>query len=99
MKKKDILVTVAHGSEEIETVTIVNILRRAGANVTLAKVGGKIEAGFQCKMSRGVTLVADTELRFPKINARTFDAIVIPGGLEGAKSMADDPTLIRMLTE
>lgn len=37
---KNVLVPVADGSEELETVAIVDVLRRAGANVTLAAIKG-----------------------------------------------------------
>ena len=57
------LVPVASGSEEIETVTIVDVLRRAGADVTLAKVATKAnDEDLKCLMSRGVNLVADTTI-------------------------------------
>ena len=53
--EKYVLVAVADGSEEIETVTIVDTLVRAGAKVVLASVG----ASLSVTCSRGVKLVAD----------------------------------------
>ena len=54
---KKALVPVAEGTEELEAVTIIDILRRAGADVTVASVGE-----LQVRASRGVTLVADTTI-------------------------------------
>ena len=56
---------MADGSEEIETVTIVDVLRRAGAIVELSKVTNitdiaSIKSKFDCKLSRGVHLTADS---------------------------------------
>ena len=63
---KTVLVPVAGGSEEIETISVVDILRRAGAEVTLAKVEKdwkKKECGdLKCLLSRGVTIMADESL-------------------------------------
>ena len=51
---KKVLIPIAPGFEEIETITIVDILRRAGARVILAgTVGGVLEG------SRGVKIVPD----------------------------------------
>jgi putative intracellular protease/amidase len=68
-KRPLVLVTVSDGSEEIETMTIVDVLRRAGAVVELTKVEDPNVKGtlketewHLCKMSRGVTIAADTYL-------------------------------------
>lgn len=65
------------GSEEIETICIVDVLRRAGAHVTLAS----IEANrLEILMSRSVKLVADVLLAdVPESDC--FDLIAIPGTL------------------
>ena len=52
---KNVLVTVADGIEEIETVTIVDTLVRSGATVVVASVSNSL----QVTCSRGVKLVAD----------------------------------------
>lgn len=60
MKTPNILVAVAHGSEEIETVGVIDTLVRAEANVTVGKVLSQEETGstdLLCKMSRGVKIV------------------------------------------
>ena len=63
ISSKAVLVPVASGSEEIETVTIVDVLRRAGADVTLAKVATKQNGqDLKCLMSRGINLIADASL-------------------------------------
>jgi len=52
------LVPVANGSEDIETVTIVDVLRRAGVEVTVASV----ETDLTITLSRGCRLTADARL-------------------------------------
>lgn len=72
-----VVIPVANGSEEMETVTIVDILRRAGWDVVLAGIQG---AGA-VTASRGVKLIPDAQ--WEKIDLSTFDMIVLPGGMDG----------------
>ncbi len=53
--QRKVVVAVANGSEEIETVTIIDTLRRANIEVNVSKVGD--EESLECLMSRGVKLV------------------------------------------
>ncbi len=69
---KTVLVPVANGSEEIEAVTIIDVLRRAGAEVTVASV----EDSLQVEMSRQVRVVADKLIS--DCATETFDAIALP---------------------
>ena len=72
-----VLVPIADGSEEIETVCIVDTLVRAGAIVTLVSISGS--AAVKC--SRGVSIIADTMIH--SLSTDDFDAIAIPGGMPG----------------
>jgi 4-methyl-5(b-hydroxyethyl)-thiazole monophosphate biosynthesis len=87
---KKVLVPIADGSEEIEAVCIIDTLRRAGAEVTVASVDG-----LQVTASRGVKLVADA--RIADCTSRTYDCIVLPGGMPGAEHFRDSAELIGML--
>ena len=74
-----VLVLVAPGSEEIETVAIVDTLVRGGIEVVLASccpTGAR-----QIRASRGVQLVADCHL--DELTSRDFDAMVVGGGGAG----------------
>lgn len=85
-----VLVPIADGTEEIEAVTIIDILVRAGAQVTVASVGE-----LQVTASRGVKLVADKSI--DDCRGESFDLIALPGGLPGADNLRDCPALIEML--
>ena len=87
---KTVLVPIADGTEELEAVTIIDVLRRAGAQVTVASV-----ASLQITASRGVKLVADCLI--DECKGKTFDLIVLPGGLPGAEHLRDCASLINML--
>jgi 4-methyl-5(b-hydroxyethyl)-thiazole monophosphate biosynthesis len=87
---KKVLVAIADGTEELEAVTIIDILRRAGADVTVASVG---KSDVIC--SRGVRLTADAMIS--DCEGNEYDLIVLPGGLPGAEHMRDCAELIEML--
>lgn len=87
-----ILVPVADGNEEIEVVTIVDTLRRAACDVTVASVTG--QRRIVC--SRSVVLEADTLLS--GLADAGWHAIVLPGGMPGAEHLRDCARLIDLLT-
>ena len=85
-----VLVPVADGSEEIEAVTIIDVLRRAGAEVTVASVND-----LQITASRGVRLVADCLIN--ECLDRQYDLVVLPGGMPGAEHLRDNQDLKTIL--
>ena len=86
-----VLVPVANGSEDIETVTIIDVLRRGGVEVTVASIHGEklITAARGCKL--------EADVLFTELGDSLFDAVVIPGGIPGAEAMRDHPPLIDLL--
>ena len=88
---KHVLVPVADGTEEMEAVIIIDVLRRAGAEVCVASVmHEKIITA-----SRGVRIAADSLLR--EHQHRSWDMIVLPGGMPGAERLGNDPQLKEIL--
>ncbi|NIM17226.1 MAG: DJ-1 family protein [Candidatus Aminicenantes bacterium] len=87
---KKVLVPIADGSEELEAVAIIDILRRAGADVVVASVDQ-----LQITASRGVKIVAD--LLISQCMNETYDLIGLPGGMPGAEHLRDSVELVRML--
>ncbi len=85
-----VLVPLAEGCEEIEAVTIIDILRRANFEVVAA---GLTEGPVRA--SRGVTLVPDTTL--DKVLHQEFDAIALPGGGPGAEHLRRDHRILGLL--
>ena len=69
---KTVLVPLGNGTEEMEAVTIIDVLRRAGATVTVASV----EPDLVVKCSRDVKIVADELIG--QAADRQFDLIVLP---------------------
>lgn len=90
MERPKILVPLAHGFEEIEAVTIIDILRRAGAWVTVAGQHEKQITG-----SHGITISADILLAEATNNL--WDWIVIPGGTLGVENLIHDEDLTLIL--
>ncbi len=86
-----ILVPLAPGFEEVEACTIIDLLRRAEVQVTTAAIG----TSTQVKGSHGIAFEADTLLE--KINAQSFEGVVLPGGLPGTTNLAECTTLGEMI--
>ena len=81
-----VLVPLAQGCEELEAVTIIDLLRRAGITVITAGLDSE-----PVKASRGTVLIPDTNL--DAVMAQEFDMIVLPGGLPGADHLNHDPRI------
>ena len=76
------LVPIANGTEEMEAVIIIDTLRRAEFEVTVAGLtAGTIEA------SRGVKLVAD--VLWDDIQPADYDIILLPGGFDGTVAFCE----------
>jgi len=89
---KTVLVIFADGSEELEAITIVNILRRAGITVTLA---GLTDGAL--KGSRGVTILPDSTLD-EAINQH-YDMVVLPGGQPGTNHLKADARVLQLVQQ
>jgi 4-methyl-5(b-hydroxyethyl)-thiazole monophosphate biosynthesis len=81
-----VLVPLAEGFEELEAVTIIDILRRADIKVVVAGLkSGPVKA------SRGTVVVPDTDL--DSALKDDYDMVVLPGGLPGAENLNNDPRI------
>jgi len=94
---KRILTLLAPGFEEIETITPVDLLRRAGAEVTLAS----LEDEPLVTGRSAITLRAETSLAALGEEAAGFDLLLLPGGPGVAALRADSrlPALARSYAE
>ena len=88
--RRRVLVPVAEGSEELETIGIVDTLRRSGAEVTVASV-----QDYEIIASRKVKLIADKLIS--DCTEEEYDLIALPGGLPGAEYLRDSKILTDML--
>lgn len=87
-----VLVPVANGSEEMEALNLIDVLRRAGANVIVASVEDKLQIVTR---RHKFNLIADTML--DEAAKMEFDLIVMPGGLPGAQKFASTQKLVDLL--
>lgn len=84
------LVPLAEGCEELEAVTIIDLLRRAKVEVVVAGLKpGTVRA------SRGTVILPDTTLE-DALHA-SYNLVALPGGLPGADHLADDARIIGLL--
>lgn len=85
-----VLVPLAQGVEELEAVTIVDLLRRAGIEVVTAGLDAAPVKG-----SRGTVLLPDTTL--DGAIGREYDMLVLPGGQPGATHLEQDARIVSLV--
>ncbi|WP_373070000.1 DJ-1 family glyoxalase III [Sulfurimonas sp.] len=89
----DVLVPLAKGFEEIEAVTIIDVLRRGGVDVTVASIGDHAHV----EGANGIVLVSDSDMK--NVDSDVFDMVVLPGGWGGTHALADDEHVQKILKE
>ncbi len=84
------LVPIAPGFEEIEAVSIIDVLRRAQIDVVSAALDSNPVTG-----AHQIVLSADTLLE--KVRPGDFSAIILPGGMPGSKNLMNSRTMIEFI--
>jgi 4-methyl-5(b-hydroxyethyl)-thiazole monophosphate biosynthesis len=87
-----ILMPIAEGFEEIETITVIDVLRRAGITVVTAGLQGSMP-----KSARGVQIMTDK--KFSDIKPEEFDGIVLHGGDPGWRNLGNSQRLLNIIKE
>lgn len=93
---KKVLIPISNGSEEIEAVTIIDVLRRAGAEVTVASV--EPSDGLRICAAQGTNILADCTISECLNDKNTlWDLIAVPGGLPGSEHLAASKELDQLI--
>jgi len=87
-----VLIPLAQGCEELEAITIVDLLRRAEINVTTVGLNSDVVVA-----SRGTRLVPDDQLE--NVLNQSFDMLILPGGLPGADHLNQDKRIHALLNQ
>lgn len=85
-----VLVPLANGCEELEAITIIDLLRRANIEVITASLEAAPVQG-----AHNITITADTTLA--AVMEDSFDLLVLPGGLPGADYLNADPRIHQLI--
>ena len=86
------LVILAPGFEEIEAITIIDLLRRAEIEVTVSGLtAGNITGSHE------ITIVPDTDLQ--NVNHQEYDLLILPGGQPGTNNLKANPTVLNWVRE
>ena len=87
-----ILIPISNGFEEIETITVIDVCRRAQIEITIAAVEEINTIG-----AHNVTIIADCMIE--QTNSKDFDMIVLAGGLPNAFTLAENKKVQSLLKE
>ena len=90
---KRVLVPLATGFEEIEAVSIIDILRRAGIDVIVAAVSSRLEV----QGANGININSD--ILIEDVDSTTLDMIVLPGGWGGTDILATNKIVQEIIKE
>lgn len=88
-----VYIFLANGFEEIEGLTVVDLLRRAGIDIEMVS----IEEGIHVTGSHNITVKADTLFKKAKIDEA--DMLVLPGGLPGTINLLHHVELVEKIKE
>lgn len=86
---KKVAVLLANGFEEIEALTVVDVVRRAGIECDMISISEEFVIG-----AHNITVKAD---KLYSENIKDYDMIVFPGGLPGADNLAKDERVIQIV--
>lgn len=81
----NVAVFLAEGFEEIEALTVVDILRRADITTHMVTVAAEENAALTVTGSHGITVTAD--MKITELDFAALDMIVLPGGMPGTKNL------------
>jgi 4-methyl-5(b-hydroxyethyl)-thiazole monophosphate biosynthesis len=88
----NVIVPLAHGFEEIEAVTIIDLLRRAGINVTTAYLGENPVSGAH-------NIIVNADINIKEAYPADFGCIALPGGMPGSNNLKENSSVISMVKE
>jgi len=88
-----VLIPLAAGFEEIEAVSIIDILRRGGIEVLVASLNEKT-------LVKGAnTITIETDIQLKDVSSDTLEMVVLPGGWDGTHALAEDENVQNLLKE
>ena len=90
---KTILIPIATGFEEIEAISLIDVLRRAEINVITAS----LEDNLEVQGAHNIKVIADTSIQ--NITSEDIDMILLPGGWGGTKLLAQDSFVQNLLKD
>ena len=86
-----VLIPLANGFEDVEAITVVDVLRRGGVEVVTASIHDKRVV----KSAHGIRMEADA--LFGDVKGDAYEAIVLPGGGEGTENLKRDAAVAERL--
>lgn len=88
---KSVAVLMANGCEEVEALTVVDVMRRAGVKCDMVSIGDIEVIG-----DHNIKIIADKRI---DDGLDEYDLIVLPGGLKGTRNLQNSPKVIEAVKE
>lgn len=90
---KKVCIFLANGHEEVEALTVVDLLRRASIDITMVS----IEEDNTITGAHNIKIIADK--KFEDIDYSDMDMLILPGGMPGTNNLAKHNGLIEILKD
>ncbi|MEN8141354.1 MAG: DJ-1 family glyoxalase III [Thermodesulfobacteriota bacterium] len=87
---EEVIIVLAPGFEEIEAVTIIDVLRRGGVAISSAGLEGREVGG-----AHGITIQADTTLE--SLGEQLFSGVILPGGMGGTSNLLNSEEVLALV--
>ena len=92
-----VLIPLAEGFEEVEAVSLIDVMRRGGIEVRIAYIDESLGHGKVVIGANGIGIKADTSIK--NVISEDFDMMVLPGGWGGTYALAENPRVLELLKE
>lgn len=91
---KSVVVFLAEGFEEIEAITMVDVLRRVSIECDTCSI---VEDKYYVTGAHGIEIKADKNIN--DINSKEYDCLILPGGMPGSENLKQNNVVIKMINE
>ena len=94
---KTVLFAISTGTESLEFTAPYDILKRAGANITIAKVKDPTNPDLSLTVTTAQGLKIQADILIEQVTRNEYDMIVCPGGLPNAEYLGKCKELVELL--
>lgn len=86
-----VLIPLGDGFEDLEAISVIDVLRRVGVEVHLASLTKELAVTSNCG------IIMQTKVRIEEVEAKDYEGVIMPGGFGGVQNMIGSETLAKVV--